>query len=220
MAETGADRLCYSAPAFSRRLLLQLAGLLAAPGDAFAHEAKQSLRADMYVALIRRACPGFLHATNYKPRPMWRGGDGVGIRAPPFDLLDENVYGEAGVRFFALLESDTSTIGVRPSTAHIATGDILDAAVWGEPTSVWPIGDTFEYMWWDSSRLIYDERTDAGLTSMQDVLAQKGQPKVSEGLEDALEAGAEVMFKMTNRGFISVDEQTTRDVLQRFSDSS
>ena len=61
--------------------------------------------------------------------------------APRSDLLDEDTYDAEAARFFASLDVAMASMPVRPSNGHLASPVSKDAALWGQPASVWPVGE-------------------------------------------------------------------------------
>jgi hypothetical protein len=208
--------LTYTPPLLLRRDFLSIVALsfvanqekcdLAPPAGHFVQAA---------ASLIRRNCCGYLRAFEGKPfLPMWRGGDPPGIQRPPSDLLNSDIYGDAGVAFFSTLAKIANEFGVEPANAHIATGSKDDAAAWGSPVSVWPIGEQFQHMFWESRRLIYDPAVDdlPFTRDVQTLLAQTGTPVVGKHLHFALEDSREVLFQMSESGYLVIDEMTTESL--------
>jgi hypothetical protein len=156
------------------------------------------------VGYIRRNCAGYLRAFGRQPiQPMWRGGDAIGIQHPPSDLLDKRVYGEAGILFFSALAEVADETKVKPADAHIATGSSEDALAWGPPVSIWPIGDEFHFIFWATRSLIYDSRQDdLAENSIEDVLARLGPPVIGQNLDEALTSSKEVLFQMSEDGYL------------------
>lgn len=169
---------------------------------------------------LRNYCPGYLRfRAPYCFHALWRGGDTLGIQAPPSDLLDENVVGTAGRKYFEILERESRQVGVRPSRAHIATGDKSIAAAWGRPRSVWPIGDGFRFMYWSNSTLIFpsDLGASSTLPTFPEILERYGPAVLNDNLESALVDGREIMFEMGDAGFLVVDESLTYMILERLA---
>jgi hypothetical protein len=164
---------------------------------------------------IRRNCAGYLRAFGGKPvLPMWRGGDAVGIQHPLSDLFDKRAYGIAGTSFFAALAKVADETKVQPADAHIATGSRKDALAWGPPVSVWPIGDEFHFIFWTTRDLIYDSlQDDLAGHNINDVLARLGPLVISQKLDDALDSSKEVLFQMSELGYLVLPEVITDHVV-------
>jgi hypothetical protein len=71
----------------------------------------------------------------------------------------------------------------RPSTGHIGTANEEVARQWGEPASVWPLGDPFSYVWPRNRPLLFP----GGSTNLDDLVIDKD-------LDIALRSGREVLF--------------------------
>ena len=110
--------------------------------------------------LIQRQCPNaFLDAVQKSGRFLYRG-ESVScptILNPPCDLLDPITYDNdvEALTFFKCLEDRYRDNPIRPSTGHIGTAKRQDAALWGPPCSVWPLGRSLDFMWPRDSDLFY-----------------------------------------------------------------
>lgn len=173
------------------------------------------------VRFVHEHCRGFLRARRGRStQALWRGGDPLGVQKPPPDLLDDNVMGQAGTRFFKFLEENPDLIGIRPSTAHIATGDKVVAGVWGTPRSIWPIGKEFYFSFWKQSNLIFPEGVLANTSDLdlRKIVQEIGPAVRNETLDHAINEGKEVIFEMNCDGFLVVDEHVTESVLKHLED--
>lgn len=118
------------------------------------------------------------------------------ILNPKPDLLLPTTYNDPqALSYFEWLERETATPArsastsrsrriVRPSTAHIGTANEENARVWGAPVSVWPLGDSFAYLWPRNRDCLYP----GGSTSSTDDLV------IQKDLDLALRTGKEVLF--------------------------
>lgn len=170
--------------------------------------------------LIREQCSQFISLIHpvIPNALLWRGADSgkdFTVRSSPSDLLMEETYGAAGASFFRDLDhfllgheqEDT----VRPSRAHIGTGDPHIAANWGTPVSIWPAGQ-LRFAYWRDSSLIYEDGE-----TLEASRNRGGQLVFDKGLRHALIDGKEVMFEAQT--FFEVSGQLTASVLERLSGS-
>eukprot|EP00977_Amphora_coffeiformis_P018204 scaffold6301_cov165-Amphora_coffeaeformis.AAC.7 len=110
--------------------------------------------------LIQRQCPDeFLAAVQKSGKFLYRG-ESVScptILNPPYDLLDPVTYGNDTevLNFFNCLEHKYRDKPIRPSNGHIGTAKRQDAAFWGPPCSILPLGRPFNFMWPHDSALYY-----------------------------------------------------------------
>ena len=87
-------------------------------------------------------------------RFLYRGASSASSAAPRIeidhpepDLLLPETYNDSNaLAYFQCLEQ-TLTSKARPSTGHIGTSNANDAGLWGPVVSVWPLGDSFSYVW-------------------------------------------------------------------------
>ena len=163
-------------------------------------------------SMIRADCKPYLE----KLRPfvggpvLWRG-DGS---TPPFssrmdcsapDLLDPATYGMEGAHFFEELRQYTAPLDV--ASAHIGTGDVNEAAKWGEPVSVWPRGPLC-IVYRENGKNIYKQGE-----SVQEAFERRGKLVDNEELQKALSGGKEIMFETEKMCFYVVDRFLTPIVL-------
>lgn len=134
-------------------------------------------------------CPAaWMRAVRQERRLFYRGEVSVDrptVLSPPPDLLDMGTYGSPeALEYFQCLERQWPSSGVRPSAAHIATANGLDAAAWGEVVSVWPLGkESLSYVWRKDHDVFYPP----GICDANDYVHD-------EHLEVALRQGKEVMW--------------------------
>lgn len=148
------------------------------------------LSLEQCVSLICHSTPTeFRRAVSSSSCFLFRGEDTrvAKILSPLPDLMDESTYGEPeAVVFFRCLEDLLLREGAvsRPSTGHIGTATLGDAKVWGDAVSIWPLGDSFSYVWPKDSKLFYPGTCgDEAETFV-----------IDEGLQVALETGKEILF--------------------------
>lgn len=112
---------------------------------------------------------------------LYRGEEEqAGILAPAPDLLLPETYGsEEAARFFQCLDDR-----LEARKGHIGTATRGDAAAWGTPVTVWPLGDEFHYVWPKRQQLFYPSKVSC--TDLELV--------VDANLEEALRSGKEVLF--------------------------
>jgi hypothetical protein len=168
---------------------------------------------------VRANCSAFLRARGGVDgqggrSALWRGGDMPGLCHPPVDLFDARLFGDAGAEFFHKLERRALRLqgdgeeGARwplPSLSHIATGKLESAAAWGRPVSIWPVGETFRFMFWEGRSLIYDEALDRP----DDAADPARIAVVGKDLGRCIESGKEILFEMSTQGFLAVSEDLT-----------
>ncbi|KAL3767804.1 hypothetical protein ACHAWO_005214 [Cyclotella atomus] len=112
-----------------------------------------------------------------------------------YDLLDPNTYQSTdAVAYFQRLEDKLSLSGynVKPSNGHLATTCQKDAAKWGRPMSIWPIGDTgVDFIWLASGGVFWP------LSDPSKELEIASEPL--QRLDKALQGDAwEIMFRADN----------------------
>jgi hypothetical protein len=74
----------------------------------------------------------------------------ITVEHPPPDLLLPNTYDDPkALTYFQCLERqlDPSVVVARPSTGHVGTSNVQEAAQWGSVVSVWPLGSELSYLW-------------------------------------------------------------------------
>jgi hypothetical protein len=109
------------------------------------------------------------------------------VASPEPDLLIEGTYDDPlALDYFTCLESKLGASPVRPSTGHVATSDPGEAAKWGEPVSVWPLGTNWAYVWPRETQLFFPTK------SIRD--CQQSNFFLNLHLEDALRLKREVLF--------------------------
>lgn len=118
------------------------------------------------VELIQQQCPPtFRTAVQQSGHFLYRGESVTEpcILNPPSDLLDPSTYGSndsaAALSFFQCLQDRYATARLRPSTGHLGTARRVEAATWGPPCTVWPLGQPFHYQWPAQGRLFYPDST-------------------------------------------------------------
>lgn len=125
---------------------------------------------------------------------LYRGGEIVSAKAAPKianpepDLLLEGTYDDSfALDYFACLERELGTFPARPSTGHVATSDPSEAARWGEPVSVWPLGTNWAYVWPRDTPVFFPP-----LSNHRD--CHQTNLALSMRLEDALRHKRELLF--------------------------
>jgi hypothetical protein len=119
-------------------------------------------------------------------RFLYRGNDGEAPRIchPEPDLLKEETYDDPqAFVYFECLEGRLSGVPARPSTGHMATSVVEDAALWGEVVSIWPLGSKFSFVW------PHDERT-----FVPDSTCPGSELVIDRDLSLALKQGREILF--------------------------
>lgn len=128
-------------------------------------------------------------------RFLYRGEIGVSradgkILCPEPDLLFADTYEDpAALEYFRCLERRLISLNVRarPSTGHIGTSKVSEAARWGDAVSVWPLGTELSFVWPTSGELFYPT-----------VFLTKSCPNddlaINRDLTIALEQGHEILF--------------------------
>lgn len=164
------------------------------------------------VQIILDECPKtFRHAvSDAKGRFLYRGEEAVTfptVLSPKSDLLDIETYGEEkAVAFFLWMEREMEgDAAIRPSVAHIGVARKRVAQQWGNPVSVWPLGETFHYLWPKNRDLIYP-----GVQSRDSLV-------IDRDLSDALSHGKEIMFvsfgsKRQRSSFLAVPAENDKIV--------
>ena len=180
-----------------------LAGLLPSLLGYQTPQGNQCLSLPHAKQMIRRHCPiDFQRAVQESHTLLYRGESvfcPTILNSPP-DLLDPETYGgdADAIRFFECLEDRFRNNPIRPSTGHIGIAKRSDAAVWGPPCSVWPLGIPFAYMWPRESDLFYP----GGRCDNQFV--------VDSGLVEAFHLQREVMF--ASRSFLVIPELYEKEI--------
>lgn len=149
----------------------------------------QCMRFKDAVSMICRSSPlEFRRAVrDSSGRFLYRGEsvDCPEILHPKPDLLLPETYNEPeALRYFESLQNQLSSTTARPDNGHIGTGSQADAAQWGSPVSVWPLGHRFSYVWPKDRSLIYPGGSCPVDTSLV----------IDQGLSTALAEGKEVLF--------------------------
>ena len=102
------------------------------------------------------------------------------------DLLSPETYGDTrATRYFEGLERRTALGSARPSNGHVGVAQREAAALWGEASSIWPIG-RLSYVWPASRDAFWPLDGPDG--------TDDGKYRVDEGLVEALSLGREVLF--------------------------
>lgn len=117
---------------------------------------------------------------------LYRGNDGAAPRIfhPEPDLLREGTYDDPqALAYFECLEGRLSGVPARPSTGHMATSVVEDAALWGEVVSIWPLGSHLSFVW------PHDERT-----FVPDSTCPRSELVIDRDLSLALKQGREILF--------------------------
>ncbi|CAM9112762.1 unnamed protein product [Laminaria digitata] len=92
----------------------------------------------------------------YRGEPLGQGEGGGGPRAvvETPDLFDEETYGSPlAAEYFRASDSlmaENFGATARPSNAHIMVSNQEAASAWGTACSVWPLGDSLDYSWFDN----------------------------------------------------------------------
>ena len=207
-----------SADACSRRLARRslllpslVLGALASQGASAVVDAQTDiLDLEEAVSLIlRNGNPDFLAAVRSAGGGafLYRGEDlGSSLAArlvPQPDLLLPETYGsQDAFQYFRGLDQTLQSLGgqaaARPSNGHIGVARQEAAATWGQPVSIWPLGQgTLRYAWPASGG------KDFWPESMEREKAASRRYRVDEGLSEALTLGREVLFK-SSLGFVAI----------------
>ena len=158
------------------------------------------------VALIRAECdPRWLDGIRAGGGTLlYRGTvglDGPALLSEPPDLFDAATYGSAeAADYFRRLEDALGDAPVRPSRGHIGVASRRDAARWGGPASVWPLGET--HYAWRRARGRGDRAT--VFWPRERVAAPLDGLVVDAALGEALDAGSEVLFSCADNRWIAV----------------
>ena len=157
-------------------------------------------------ALIRAECdPRWLDGIRSGSGALLYRGT-VGLEAPalvsePPDLFDAETYGSAdAAAFFRRLEAELGDAPVRPSRGHIGVASSRDAARWGGPASVWPLGET--HYAWRRARGRGDRAT--VFWPREPAAAPLDGLVVDAALGEALATGSEVLFSCANNRWVAV----------------
>lgn len=113
------------------------------------------------------------------------------LRLKP-DLLDKDTYNDPeALAYFSCMESflDEKSVLARPSIGHIATSSIEDAIPWGNPVSIWPLGNRMSYVWAEDRKLLFPGSCD---DNHETTLV------FNERIEVALKERKEVLFSTDN----------------------
>ena len=117
---------------------------------------------------------------------LYRGNDEAApwICHPEPDLLREGTYDDPQALFyFQCLEGRLSGVPARPSTGHMATSVVDDAALWGEVVSIWPLGSHLSFVWPRNERTFVPDSTCPG-----------SELVIDRDLSLALKEGREILF--------------------------
>ena len=105
------------------------------------------------------------------------------IDHPEPDLLLPETYDDSSaLTYFQCLEQ-TLISKARPSTGHITTSTATEAGRWGPVVSVWPLGDSFSYVWPQDRSTLFPGGNCGAETLV-----------VDRGLTKALEQDREILF--------------------------
>ena len=155
--------------------------------------------------VLQRQCPiSFQRAVRQSRKFLYRGESVTcpTILSPPSDLLDPRTYDDGGdaVLLFTCLENNKfhDLHSIRPSNGHIGTASRRDAAQWGAPCSIWPLGQPFAYMWPSETQLFSPG------SSCDSVFV------VGTGLDEALRLEKEIMY--TSPSFLVMPETYEKDL--------
>jgi hypothetical protein len=177
----------------------------------FASASALALSVSDGVQILWRHCPDeFRRAVQASQCFLYRGESpsivGPTILNPKPDLLAPGTYDDPdALAYFAWMERELAGLSssrsskrthdtskrrtgspseiARPSTGHVGTASEEAARQWGVPVSVWPLGDSFSYVWPRNRPLLYP----GGSGSLDDLVIDKD-------LDIALRSGREVLF--------------------------
>jgi hypothetical protein len=142
---------------FSRRDLLYSALV---PPLLSCYRENRVLSLEECAGIICKETPKELYqAVTESRRMLYRGEDveRASILTLKPDLLDESTYNDPrALAYFRCMETylNQKRSFARPSTGHIATSSIEDAIPWGNPVSIWPLGQHWSYLWAESKATI------------------------------------------------------------------
>ncbi len=191
---------------------------------------KSYLSFNQAMSIIQQHTPTeFIDAVMRTERFLYRGEEEVGMNCalmtPEPDLLLLDTYGNNdALGYFEQLEKCTSIstskdkmFQVRPSNGHIGTSVYSDAAVWGAPVSVWPVGSAFSYAYPRYRTLFFDEITNPVKAS---TIGSNCRVDVDydHDLTNALKMGKEIMFATLT--FDAHTNTSTREGSLRLDDSA
>jgi hypothetical protein len=157
---------------------------------------------------------------NYVESTRNSGSDSISVRNcvwmnPEPDLLLPGTYSDDNaLKYFQSLENclDTNNEIVvtakegktctnnniaRPSNAHIATPNIVEARKWGESVSIWPCGQNFAYCFPKNRNEFYNENMDVKIIQHAPINCAD-EISINRNLSTALFKGKEVMFSSTD----------------------
>jgi|UniRef100_A0A8J9X871 hypothetical protein len=146
----------------------------------------QTISLQKAITIVEKHCPhDFLSSVVKTGRCLYRGEnmDSSTIVSARPDLLQPETYGnEDALAYFQCIEDQLrgASVGALPSTGHIATTEKSEAARWGVPASVWPLGGDFQFVWPRSRRLIFpgaDRCPDNDLVLNQDLSVALKYPR-------------------------------------------
>lgn len=128
----------------------------------------------------------------------------------PHDLLNPDTYqSNDAALYFSSLEKDMAAKGlsIKPSTSHLGTTCLKEAAQWGTAASIWPLGETgVEFAWLKEGGVFWPNK-EGGLQRKRSIVTSStnnGDGRGMEGLPTALQGEAwEIMFRAEN-GFLAV----------------
>jgi len=159
-------------------------------------------------SLLEILCPEMLQAVTKTKDFAYRGehispDQMFSVLNPEYDLFV--AYGEKGRIFFEALEKyllekcDGLTLHdpALPSRSHVFVGSRDEAARWGSPCSIWPVGK-LNYLWFRNQRLVYPEKNEDWQKNPQYF---DGLDIRQSELSEALSLGHEVMF--TSKTFLA-----------------
>ena len=122
---------------------------------------------------------------------LYRGGSSqaIVVEHPGPDLLTEGTYDDPkALEYFTALEERLGNFPARPSTAHVATSDPVDAGKWGNVVSVWPLGTEWSFVWPQERSTFFASNIN---NAVDDTLV------LDKNLVEALKQPREVMFAST-----------------------
>lgn len=107
------------------------------------------------------------------------------VYSPEPDLLLPGTYpADDALIYFQCLELQLKEAKAKPSTGHMGTSILTDAALWGDTVvSVWPVGNSISYVWPRDTNTFYP----ASQCPVDSLI-------IDSGLVDALQKGREVLF--------------------------
>ena len=166
----------------------------------------RDLSFDEAVAVIKKETPpSYIDAVRLAGGRFLYRGESIqtcSFMSPEPDLLRFDTYSdEIALDYFKRLEECINKLDggrneiVRPSNGHIATATYSEAAKWGTPVSIWPIGSKLSFAYPKDRELFYD-----GTTAPTSRRGWNEDLIIDDNLKEALVLGKEVMFGTTKSG--------------------